>query len=152
MHKQNIFSIIVIVLFIAAIGFLLVRNTTVRDSVLSSSKQVKIAGQTINVDVATTQGEQEQGLSGRAKLNGNEGMLFVFDHPDHYNFWMKDMNFSIDMIWISADKKVIFIKEDARPDSYPTTFGPDQDAEYVLEVVSGFASKYNLKVGDNVSF
>ncbi len=77
-------------------------------------------------------------------------MLFVFDKPDIYSFWMKDMLFPIDMIWISEDGKVVYIERDARPESYPNSFIPDAPAKYVLEVNAGFSEKNNLKVGDKV--
>jgi uncharacterized membrane protein (UPF0127 family) len=119
-------------------------------------KYVEIAGQNIKVDLALNTQTQEQGLSGRQSLNENEGMLFVFSKPDRYLFWMKDMNFPIDMIWVGEDTKdlrVIYIKKNALPSSYPETFGPSvsmENAKYVLEVVAGFADKNNLKVGDRV--
>ena len=115
--------------------------------------EVKIAGQSIKVELALTPAEQARGLSGRESLKDDEGMLFVFSDQDKnktHKFWMKDMNFPIDMIWIDKDKKVIYIKKDARPESYPNLFGPDVASQYVLETVSGFADKNNLKIGDGV--
>ena len=67
---------------------------------------------------------QEQGLSGKSQLAQDQGMLFVFAQPGKYYFWMKGMNFSIDIIWIGEDMKVIYIKKDARPELYPETYGP----------------------------
>ena len=75
---------------------------------------VKIAGQVIKVELAITPEARARGLSGRQGLTQDEGMLFVFDTPGKYPFWMKDMNFAIDMIWISEDSKVVYIKKDAR--------------------------------------
>ncbi len=118
-------------------------------------KYVKIAGQEVRVDLALTTEEHNKGLSGRSGLKENEGMLFVFDKPDKYSFWMKDMKFLIDMIWLNEDLKVIYIKSNALPISYPTSYGPDVSegfAKYVLEVSAGFADKNNLKVGDGVLF
>lgn len=115
-------------------------------------KYVEIAGQSLKVDVALTQEAQARGLSGRAGLGENEGMLFIFDSPGRYPFWMKDMNFPIDIIWIGQDDKVVFIKKDARPELYPETYGSDTHARYVLEVVSGFSDKYNLQPGDKAVF
>ena len=85
-------------------------------------------------------------------LKENEGMLFVFNHADKYSFWMKDMNFPIDIVWIGEDMHVVYIKKNALPTSYPETFTPNQDAKYVLEVISSFSEKNNLKVGDKVEF
>ena len=59
------------------------------------------------------------------------------------------------MIWIGTNMKVVYIEKDATPESYPETFGPgldDGNADYVMEVVSGFADKNNLKVGDAIKF
>ena len=118
-------------------------------------KSVEIGGQNVLVDLALTDAQKEQGLSGRTSLAPNTGMLFVFSTPNKYLFWMKDMNFAIDMIWITADMHVDYIAKDATPASYPATFGPgvnDQDALYVLEVNSGFAEQNGLRVGDSVLF
>lgn len=115
-------------------------------------KYVKIAGQDIKVELATTKETRALGLSSREELKENEGMLFVFDKLGNYSFWMKDMNFPIDMIWIGEDKRIAYIKKDARPELYPETYGGETSAKYVLEVVSGFSDKNNLKVGDKVEF
>ena len=109
----------------------------------------------MKVDLALTEAEQQQGLSGRSSLTPNTGMLFVFDQPSRQLFWMPDMNFSIDMIWITPDMKVDYIEKDATPASYPAEFGPganDGMAQYVLEVPVGFADQNNLQVGDSVQF
>jgi len=120
---------------------------------------VIIGGQKILVEVAVMLDEITKGLSGRESLREGNGMLFVFEDmgdafsPAH-DFWMRNMKFSIDMIWIGRDHKIVYIKKDARPESYPETFGPgaEVDARYVLEVNSGFSEKYNIKEGDLVEF
>ena len=115
-------------------------------------KYVKIAGQVIKVDLALTKEALAQGLSGRSGLKENEGMLFIFDNPDTYSFWMKDMNFPIDIIWIDETMKITYIKKDARPELYPETYGPKDASKYILEVVSGFSDENNLKEEDRVKF
>jgi len=139
------------IFFIAIVGFFLIQNYISQNSIEAGSiKYIKIAGQNIKVDLALTSKLQEQGLSGRSSLNENEGMLFVFEKPARNFFWMKDMNFAIDMIWISEDLHVVYIKKDAKPESFPEVFGPNENTKYVLEVVSGFGDKNNLKEGDSV--
>ena len=113
---------------------------------------VQMGGQNVRVDLALTEAEHTKGLSGKNELVENEGMLFVFDKPGKYSFWMKDMNFPIDIVWISSDMKVVYIKKNADPKLYPETYGPDTDAKYVLEVMAGFSDKNNLKVGDSLKF
>ncbi len=146
---KKIFSFIIVIIFIVFIFFFLhkpgVKNIT----------GLEINGKYVKVELALTPAQQEQGLSGRKTLAENSGMLFIFDKPGQYPFWMKDMNFPIDIIWLSEDMKVIYIKGDARPELYPESYGPsavDGSAKYVLEVVDGFSDKNNLKVGDSVQF
>ncbi len=142
MNKKNLTPFVIVIIFVS-ISYIFLKPGNLGDI-----KYVKLAGQDIRVELAVTQAEQEQGLSGRQNLNENEGMLFVFNPPAKYSFWMKDMNFPIDMIWINADMKVIYIQKNASPESYPTAYGPDAHAKYVLEVVSGFSDKNNLQIGD----
>ncbi len=115
-------------------------------------KYVEIAGENIKVDLALTPDEQAKGLSGRGELKEQEGMLFVFEKPAKHVFWMKDMNFPIDIIWLNENREIVYIKTDARPELFPETYAPNENAKYVLEVVSGFSDKNNLKVGDQVQF
>ena len=119
---------------------------------MENIKYLKIAGVDLKVEIVSTPEALSKGLSGRNSMGEDEGMLFVFDHPDKYAFWMKDMNFSLDMIWLDQDLKVVYIEKNAKPESYPKTFGPNQNSLYVLEVVSGFSDKHNLKIGDIASF
>jgi uncharacterized membrane protein (UPF0127 family) len=143
--KSKILKSFLIIVVFAVLGFLLISHPS---KILS----VDIGGQKIKVDLAVTSAEKKQGLSGRAGLAEDTGMLFIFDRPGKYPFWMKDMNFPIDIIWISRDKKIVFIEKNAMPNSYPNLLGGQAESSYVLEVVSGFAEKYGLRVGDDVGF
>lgn len=88
-----------------------------------------------------------RGLSGLTELSDGEGMLFVFDKSDKYGFWMKDMFFSIDILWIDEEGKVVHIKENATPESYPEVFKPDIPARFVLEVKAGFVKEEEIGLG-----
>jgi len=146
-------SFVVVILFLGVIAFFLAnQNIFLRKSIGNDIKFVKIAGQIVKVDLALTQKDQEQGLSGRESLKDNEGMLFIFSKAQKNYFWMKDMNFPIDIIWLDENFRVIYIQKDALPSSYPNVFGPAVDNSYVLEVSSGFSKKNNLKEGDLVEF
>ena len=154
MFKKNIFLIILIIAIVSV--FFIKQNffksNFKTESDINKIQYVKIAGKIIKVDLAVTAEEQKNGLSGRKELKENEGMLFVFNYINKHSFWMKDMNFPIDIIWIGDDLRVVFIKENALPESYPEAFIPDQDARYVLEVFPSFSEKNNLKVGQKVEF
>ena len=140
----------IIVLFVALIYFLKPLLTPPNLGVEETF--VKIAGQKIKVELADTPLEHARGLSGRSGLKEDEGMLFVFSRPGLYPFWMKDMNFPIDIIWLDENLKVISIKKNAQQDSYPDIFSPEVKAKYVLEVTSGFTDEHDLKVGDTAEF
>jgi len=150
---KKYFPFIVVIIFVAlVVGFLSQNNNFSQKIGGQDIKFTKIAGQTLKIELALTLKEQEQGLSGRKTLAPDEGMLFVFSKPSVNYFWMKDMNFPIDMIWLDENLKVIYLKKEAQPESYPETFGPGVDNSYVLEVSAGFSEKNNLKEGDSIEF
>ncbi len=96
--------------------------------------------------------ERAKGLGGRKSLPEDTAMIFVFDAPGIQGFWMKGMEFPIDIIWIDGEKRIVNIEENISPDSYPKVFSPEQKSLYVLEANAGFAGENNLKVGDHLNF
>lgn len=111
---------------------------------------IELKGQTIRVSVADTENARGQGLSGRAGLAVDEGMLFVFPQDGKYAFWMKDMRFSIDILWLSADGGVVYMAQNVSPDTYPQDFVPNTPARYVLELPAGYVKEYTVSIGDIV--
>lgn len=109
-------------------------------------------GSAINAQVAMTQAEREKGLSGRKCIGAQTGMLFIFDKPGNYAFWMKDMRFPIDIIWLSDTKKVVQLDSSVQPNSYPNSLLPAYPAKYVLEMAAGQAAKDNISFGSQLSF
>lgn len=107
----------------------------------------------IDLLIAKDDTTRTKGLSDRPSLALNEGMLFIFQEPSDQPFWMPDMRFPIDIIWLDQNKKIVFMVPDAQPcpsrNDCPT-IDPKKEALYVLEVNAGFAKKYNIKVGDNI--
>jgi hypothetical protein len=108
----------------------------------------------IPVEIRRTPAELSAGLSGRLGLPPNQGMLFIFKRKDYHSFWMPDMNFPIDIIWITGGK-IVGIHDNVSNDfdpKNPVYYHPPQPVEYVLEVNAGFMEKNNLTVGDVVIF
>lgn len=112
---------------------------------------VRIDGQTIYVDLDVTPAQQELGLGNRASLGAHQGMLFLFPRDQINMFWMKDMSFSIDMIWMADDGTIIYIQPNVAPSTYPDAFGPNEVSRYVLEVPANFAADNGIKVGDKAT-
>lgn len=88
--------------------------------------------------IATSEKDRENGLSGVEKLAPDQALLMVFPNEDEWGIWMKDMKIPIDIVWLNADKKVIYIVHDATPeDSTLVTFEPNSPASYVVELPAG---------------
>ena len=85
-------------------------TSTVNENRNGMSK-ISIANKDIFVDIADEPNEQIQGLSGRVSMAEDEGMLFIFPNSFVASFWMKEMNFSLDLVWIDADAKIIGIEK-----------------------------------------
>jgi uncharacterized membrane protein (UPF0127 family) len=115
--------------------------------------RVCIKGVCIEVEIADSPEKQSQGLMFRKALFDNQGMLFVFNEPDKYAFWMKNVEFPLDIIWINQDKVIIDIKACVLTcrDSCPALV-PQEKAQYVLEVNAGFVEKNQIQIGDSVNF
>jgi uncharacterized protein len=112
---------------------------------------VKINDLIFNIEIADTPEKQIKGLSNHKALPDNKAMLFVFSKKQIQNFWMKDMNFPLDIIWID-DIKIIKIDKNLPPEgSVPKNiYSSISPVNYVLEINAGLSDKYNLKVGDDV--
>lgn len=105
-----------------------------------------------NLSIATTAAEQAKGLGDRTSLPVDEGMLFEFNDQATRCFWMKDMHFSLDIIWLSSAKKVVHIQPSASPATYPATFCPSQPAQYVIELNAGQAKAADIHTGQTLDF
>ncbi|MFZ4499921.1 MAG: DUF192 domain-containing protein [Minisyncoccia bacterium] len=103
----------------------------------------------IAVSIADTDLERVQGLSHTEALPEGTGKLFIFDTIGLYGFWMKDMRYSIDIIWLDEEMTVVTIKESIDPESYPETFYPTALSKYVLEVPAGFSTEKGIAVGQS---
>lgn len=148
-------AVLVGLYIVASVYTMPVYNTVkafVNDKFLIDTKVIVIGDTALTVEVANTFEKRAQGLSGREELKKNTGMFFVFDEADRYGFWMKDMKFNIDIIWLNDHGEIIYMKESVSPDTYPETFAPETPALYVLEVPAGFAAEKHLELGDKIDF
>ena len=115
-------------------------------------KIVSIGTLRVRADVATDVISRERGLSRRTELGAGEGMLFVFEVPGVQLFWMKEMNFPIDIVWIDEQKKIVGVTERAEPGSYPSAFSSVYPVRYVLEIGAGEFAASGARVGSVVTF
>ena len=114
------------------------------------TKTITIGNEKLVVEIASTPEEQQSGLSGRSGLAAGTGMLFIFTPPSVEGFWMKDMLFSLDIIWADSNGVIVTIDKGLSPDTYPKVFMPDVPAQYVLEVPAGYAASKGIAVGQKI--
>jgi hypothetical protein len=149
---RKVAAIVILILAAGAIYFYATKEDAAPAGPLPEAV-VKISSVEIPVELARTQAELEQGLSGRPSLEADKGMLFVFSRPGTYSFWMPDMHFPIDIIWINNDK-VVDISADVSNEfdaEDPVFYRPSEPAQYVLEVNAGYAAEKEIKIGDEVA-
>ncbi len=105
------------------------------------------------VDLAITPQEKTKGLSFRKNLPSKHGMLFVYENKDKYPFWMKDMHFPLDFIWIDGNT-VVDITKNVPPANLTSMqiVKPIEPVNKILEINAGEIDKYNIQVGDTVLF
>lgn len=111
----------------------------------------KIAA-TFRVEIAGDSVTQMRGLSGRETLPADSGMLFVLDPLDNTFFWMKGMNFPIDIIFFDEKRTIIEIKENLQPCLSCEDLKAPGKTAYALEINAGLVRKFGIEVGDTIEF
>jgi hypothetical protein len=112
------------------------------------------AGIEIHVEVADTSQKRSLGLGKRSGLKKDWGMLFVFEKRKTHSFWMKDMQFALDIIWLD-NYRIVHILRNVQPaiqGEKPAILAPPAPANFVLEIEAGRASELRLKQGDLLKY
>lgn len=139
-----LFIIAIILFFLGIVGLWL--HTILQES----PNTITVGTRTYTVEVADTQAEREKGLSERDTLGEFKGMLFDFKQEGDWQIWMVKMRFPIDIAWLSKDGKILAVKENVSPDTFPNVFRSEQPSWYVLELNAGDLQKAGVKPGDTI--
>jgi len=116
-----------------------------------TSKQAGVPPKELDIEIVSKTKDVQQGLMYRKSMDENKGMLFLMNKEEPQSFWMKNTHIPLDIIFINSNKEIVMI----RPNTIPYSKAPvpsDVAAKYVLEVNSDYCKKYNVKIGDKVSF
>jgi len=145
-------TIYVLVIFILL--FTGISPAQLLDSGTSEKKTVRFKENSFLVEVAQSRQKQIQGLMFVKSLPPDSGMLFIYEHQADRAFYMKNTYIPLDIIWMDKDKKVVFIKKNAKPanSNVYETIHPEKEAMYVLELNAGTSDKIGLKIGDLLQF
>lgn len=142
--RGRILIYLLLILLFSSIAFLYSMNPK------KSAGNLKIGNVEFTVEIADTAIARAQGLSGRNKICETCGMLFVFDKPQIQNFWMKDMGFPLDMIFIRDNKVVEIVPNVPIPvamQDIPRVIS-SEESDKVLEVNAGFSKENSIQIGD----
>ena len=149
-RKISTYSLVVAIAILATA--LVLRIVQAVDAHRPNLAEVTVVGRTFRAEVADTAAKQAQGLSGRAALASDQAMYFPMSRPDFWAFWMKDMRFPLDIVWIQ-DGKVIGVSAELPPPAQgeqPRTVVPPGPADAVLEINSGEAASDGIVPGVDV--
>lgn len=147
---MNKLIIILLILAICFGGWWLYKNLQIKEG----WTKMTIGKTTVKIQVRDTMEGRRQGLSGVEGLKDDEGMLFVFLKAFRCGFWMKEMKFDLDFVFIKDDRVVEVIEKVPAPKEgeQPVKIQPKLEANKVLEVNSGWVSKHQIKTGDRVEY
>ena len=125
---------------------------TSQSEVVSQNAVILPNGNVVIAEIADTQAERVKGLSGRDSLDQNQAMVFVFDQSGYYSFWMPDMNFPIDIVWVDENYQIVEIASNVEPMpelslSELPGYINQEPAKYVIEFNAGFCEENDLAVG-----
>jgi uncharacterized membrane protein (UPF0127 family) len=135
---------------VALVVAIVLKFLPIQDWEFRKMGKIKIGTQVLIIEYASGSQQVTKGLSGRKELPKDQGMFFTFPTDGNYGFWMKDMLFPIDIIFVGSDYKIVDILYNAPPcgSGECPSFSPPEKFRYVLEVNSGWSKENELKIGD----
>lgn len=105
----------------------------------------------LEIELAKTDYETQTGLMYRTAMAENRGMLFVFNQEAYHSFYMRNTIIPLDIIYINKDMEIVSFAKNAKPFD-ETSLPSGQPVQYVLEVNAGMMDKWNVEVGDKISY
>ena len=155
MKANKAITVILIILVLGIIVYLFSRFF-MGNFLLNKNPTVTINSHQFKLLITKTTLDKQIGLSKYKSLPQDQGMLFSFGKADYYLFWMKEMKFPIDIIYIKNDK-IVSIFQNVQPPKSPNTtnipvYRPTDSSDTVLEINAGLSKKYNIKNGDSVKY
>ncbi len=146
------FTVLLVIVVAIVIGQNYFRNRNIFET--TTRPTATINDKTFQLMLAKTPQEKEIGLSDTENLAENTGMLFLFDSPNLYPFWMKNMKIPIDIIFVNGDE-IVTIFDNVQPPQDSTEnliiYRPDEPSDKVLEINAGLSEDYGFKKGDKVT-
>ena len=151
-NKMLLIALAILVLVIAVVSAVLTFRGSASGKLDRGTARLK--NREFQVEIAEDMISRARGLSYRGSLAEDEGMLFIFDRPSVQKFWMKDMNFAIDILWFRGDE-LIGIAKNVPPEPGASilnlkSYASPGKADRVLEIRAGLSDKYGFEAGDKM--
>lgn len=151
LSKKKLAGLIVIALALAVVMLFIRKDTAQAPQPAAPTTCLNIDGRCVELERLETNQQRLKGLSDRDFLSPNTGMLFSYNNPATECMWMKDMRFSIDIIWLDESQVISKIERNVAPETYPQSFCQD-NTMYVIELNAGDAERLGLQTGQKLSF
>lgn len=140
----------ILIIFILLFSFFILKKKDVGIFPNYPIKKVVLGGKTFRLYVADNQMRQSKGLSGLDKMPEDAGMIFIFKNRGFYSFWMKEMNFPLDFVFLDGNL-VVYQIENVAPSSFPHTFTADKKFDKAIELNSGTISRLKISQNDKLT-
>ena len=109
------------------------------------TQKISINWNTFTLYIADNNFKIKKWLSIFKNIKKNQGMIFIFPDTNYYGFWMKNMKFDIDLLWINKNWKIVWYINNFKKETYPKIFFPAKKIKYVIELNNQAIEKYNIK-------
>jgi len=142
-----------VILIVGIVSLLLYSVAAYAATHFKPTVEVRMGSGVYHLWLADTEANRDQGLSGVESLSPNGGLLMKFDSDNTWGIWMKDMKIPLDIVWLDANKKVVYIVKNASPDlSTDRIFTPKTSARYVIELPAGTVENAAIKTNTEATF
>ncbi|MCL5092773.1 MAG: DUF192 domain-containing protein [Candidatus Marsarchaeota archaeon] len=118
-------------------------------------KAVVIAGKELDARISDSFIKRMIGLMYEDDMPKNSCMLFVSRFSSTESIWMKDMRFSIDIIWLDKYKHIVATEENVPPCKkilFCKTYKPDIPFRFVVELNAGFIKENGITKSSIIEF
>jgi uncharacterized membrane protein (UPF0127 family) len=130
------------------------KPTTVED--FNTTELTLPHGQVVKIETMIADMDRLRGLMFRTSLAPDHGMLFVNPKMGNYAFWMYQILFPLDVIWIGSDRRIVEIVENIPPCKTTAKdcprYGGGKLAQYMLALGAGSIKKYGIEVGQTIQW
>jgi uncharacterized membrane protein (UPF0127 family) len=112
------------------------------------------SGEFVVAELALSGEQRAKGLMFRDDIAANRGMLFIFEDEAIHSFWMRNVKFPIDILWLDREKRIVHMAKQVPPckrDPCPT-YSPVRPSVYVLELRAGRSEQLGIRIGDRIEF